>query len=814
MFMRGKKLTALLLALVLALGLAACGGDDSKDGDTQELSGMVYVPSFIDFNTDLSYIESCCSDGKNVYLTGSIDSETEETDPETGETITNYESRYTIIRVPLDGGEPAELENFSPSPLPEGSEGSVSISNIRSGAEGTLWVTESTYTYSFDLPAGFDESTDSKYNYMTDSTSTEIQRQLDSTGNEIARVDASGLQEKLEAEYITSTLFDGEGDMYVGMEGKIAVLDPSLNVKFTIEEENLWGDNMVLLSDGRVGVCSSYQDAANDSYGYKVRPIDKSAKGWAQGEEYILPPNAYSAYSGGGEYLFYYQNNDMLCGWNTEKGEGEQLLNWIDSDINSSEIEFFTFLEDGRVVVMTRSWDNMGGGSQYDLAILTATDRASLPEKTTLTYATMYLGYDERNSIVEFNKSSDKYRIDVRDYSQFNTAEDASAGLTKLNTEIVAGNVPDILNTNQIPLRQYAAKGLLEDLWPYIEGDADIGGRAGLMERPFQAAEIDGKLYQVFSSFGIHTVMGSPDIVGDRYTWTLADLNEALAKMPEGCTIFGESDTKDYMLSEVLSMQLANFVNWETGECSFDTGGFKAILEFCNSFPAEFDWESVDYEDYEGEPTRISNGKQMLMSVGVSDFTDIQMYKAFFGGKVSFIGYPREDGSVGSCFVLNGGALAMSTSCKDKDGAWSYIRQLLLPKYEGVEDSNSLWGMGGSLPANKADFETVSKAAMKAEYETDENGNPVLDENGNPIEISNGGWSWDGFEIDVKATTQAEYDQIMALYNAVDSLYDYDQKISEIVSDEAGAYFAGDKTLDECAAQIQSRVKIYVNENR
>ena len=45
---RGKKLTALLLALVLALGLAACGGGDSKDGDAQELSGMVYVPSFID----------------------------------------------------------------------------------------------------------------------------------------------------------------------------------------------------------------------------------------------------------------------------------------------------------------------------------------------------------------------------------------------------------------------------------------------------------------------------------------------------------------------------------------------------------------------------------------------------------------------------------------------------------------------------------------------------------------------------------------------------------------------------------------------
>ena len=54
----------------------------------------------------------------------------------------------------------------------------------------------------------------------------------------------------------------------------------------------------------------------------------------------------------------------------------------------------------------------------------------------------------------------------------------------------------------------------------------------------------------------------------------------------------------------------------------------------------------------------------------------------------------------------------------------------------------------------------------------------------------------------------------MGLYNAVEGLDEYDQKISEIVSDEAAACFAGDKTLDECAGQIQSRVKLYVNENR
>ena len=104
---------------------------------------------------------------------------------------------------------------------------------------------------------------------------------------------------------------------------------------------------------------------------------------------------------------------------------------------------------------------------------------------------------------------------------------------------------------------------------------------------------------------------------------------------------------------------------------------------------------------------------------------------------------------------------------------------------------------------------------MTPRYQEDENGNQVLDENGSPIEITMGSW-WitDDVEIEIKTPTQADYDQLMALYNAVESVFYTDEKVLEIVSDEAAAYFAGDKGLDECAAQIQSRVKLYVNEQR
>ena len=54
----------------------------------------------------------------------------------------------------------------------------------------------------------------------------------------------------------------------------------------------------------------------------------------------------------------------------------------------------------------------------------------------------------------------------------------------------------------------------------------------------------------------------------------------------------------------------------------------------------------------------------------------------------------------------------------------------------------------------------------------------------------------------------------MDLYNKVDSMNGRDESIYEIVTDVAGGYFAGDKTLDDAAAQIQSRVKLYVDESR
>ena len=805
----GKKVTALLLALCMVLGLAACGNGGD---DTSQLSGTIYMPEYIDFNLDAEYINSGYCDGQNVYVIAEIRTETEPyVDPDTGESFPNYEYTTGIYRIPLDGGEPVKLENFESTPIPEGVEGSSNISNIRGGEDGTLWVTEDVYTTTFELPADFDPNTDDKWNYPSESTNSQILRQLDSTGNELSRIDTSGMREKLGADYISSMVMDPEGYFYTTVqtfgettsENKVVVLDKDQNVLFTIEEENLWGQ-LTLLGDGTVGM-----SVWSEEGGQVLRTIDKAAKGW--GAEYPLPPNGGNIYTGSQKYIFYYDNGDSLYGFNKETKAGEKILSWSAANINKDELMFFTFLEDGRIVAMTRSWGMNGNDMTMELAILTETDASVLKDKVTLTYATQYLGYEERSKIIDFNKSSDKYRIEIKDYSEFNTAEDYKAGLTKLNTEIAAGNVPDILNVSGLPIQQYGAKGLLEDLWPYIDNDPDLG-RDAIMENVFKAAEQDGKLYQVFSTFSIQTVVGATKVVGDRMSWTLDDLQAALATMPEGCTIFGEGDTKAGMLSNVLAQNMDAFVDWSTGQCSFDSEDFISLLEFCNSFPLEYDWNNVDWEEYEDDNTRVMNGKQMLLNAYLYDLGDsLQMYEVVFNGDYSFIGFPQEDGSVGSSFSLGNG-IAMSSTCKDKEGAWSFMREYLMPQYANVDEEYMIGGY--NLSTNKADFEKMVEMAMKKEYQLDENGNQVLDENGQPIEVPKYTYGFNDLTVDVYATTQEQYDQFMALYNAIDSISTYDENIYNIVNEVAGGYFNGDKTVQDTAKQIQDRVTLYVNEQR
>ena len=134
------------------------------------------------------------------------------------------------------------------------------------------------------------------------------------------------------------------------------------------------------------------------------------------------------------------------------------------------------------------------------MVIVSKVPASSLEKKTVLTLATMDLDWNTQRMLVKFNRSSPDYRIELLDYSEFNTEEDYTAGQTKLNAEIMAGKMPDILNLNGLnSFGKMASKGLLLDLMPLLNEDPELKGQ--IFDNVLNALMTDGKLYRTASGF-------------------------------------------------------------------------------------------------------------------------------------------------------------------------------------------------------------------------------------------------------------------------------------------------------------------------
>ena len=812
-----KRILSICLVLVLLFGvLAGCSKKEAQTADDTkktEQSGaeektstqFAYQAQYYDLPEDIQWIGTSCVSGDTLYFTASIpDGGTETYTDENGEEYSYDTYSEVIFRFDLDTGECVQLDNYVAEPVvenpdmpdgvtmnPDGSmqtfNSSTNIQTMAAGADGTLWLFRQTSRYADDGTEG-------------DSISELIQ--LDAHGTLLRTITPVSDEETDDTDswrytYIDSILSDDKGYVYTYDHQTVNVYGPDGSFVFSKSGDELNGQ-ICQLSASEVGMTTSSADGK-----MVFKQLDPETKDW--GKETPVSSRAWNILPGNDVYTYFFTSSGSIFGERKDNGEVEKVVDWIACDVDSNSInsDRFGFLSDGRIVAVTYEYSD-NDPSRQQVLVLNRVDAAAVTTKTELTLACLYLDYNLRSQIVKFNKSNPDYRIVVKDYSEYATDDDYNAGLTKLNTEIISGNVPDILvNGTELPIGQYAAKGLLEDLWPYLDADPEYS-RDKLMTQPLNAAQTDGKLYRLPIDFGVTTAVGLGKVVGEYTTWTLADVNDALSKLPEGATVFNKYYTQAEMLKYCIAMNAENFMNWQDGTCSFDSDEFRALLEFVKPFPAEYDWQS-DAEEYESDYTRLKNGKQLLYPTSISDFDSIYYMFATLDHDVRFIGFPREDGSSGNAFNASC-TLSISTACRDKSGAWAFIRSTLSNDYQ-----ENIW----NYPIVKSVFEAKAQEAMTQEYETDADGNQILDDDGNPIPISTGGMSYgDEPMIELYAVTQEQYDAVMALIDSTTSFVDYDQNVLSIISDEAAGYFAGSKTVEEASKLIQSRVSLYIQEQK
>jgi ABC-type glycerol-3-phosphate transport system substrate-binding protein len=449
-------------------------------------------------------------------------------------------------------------------------------------------------------------------------------------------------------------------------------------------------------------------------------------------------------------------------------------------------------------------------------SIVTLREGSASDDRITLELGCLYLNYRLKNLIVQFNQTDPDYRIKVTEYApgypEVNL--DLDTALMKMNTDLIAGNIPDILCLNEeMPFSAYAARGLFEDLTPYLSAEPEYK-LVKAAETALKSA--DGKLYRIAKAFDILTYVGDSEIVGDEPGWTFKDVDSALASNP-GKQLFLDSATQSSALNVIIRINLPDYIDWSTGDVNIDSPDFIKLLEWAKSFP------TGKYTSISSVPG-YSDGELLGMSTKIDSFKEFLVYNAITEDRISFKGFPSDTRQGSTLWVVDT-PLSMSAKCSHKDGAWRFMKNILTEEYYCPPGSISM-----GFPIVQSIFDNEIQKAMTENYDErniitryfyDTMGsgdNGIGDDkalNTDTLyptgQITIYGETEEKY-IEFYAMTEQQIERFMEFLNSITRTMEYDQTLADIVTEECAAFFAGDKSAEETARLIQSRVLIYVNE--
>lgn len=714
-----KRLISAILIFALCLGLCACGQKSEEPQPTPSPTPTatpeyLYASKFADIK-DVDYpLRPVCYTENGFYAVGTEctgedipedvirEAEKEGEEPVNDGRWNTYATRLFFVEY---NGNSIPLDRYTELPEAVNGENWKKFSSVSSfgslciDEDGNIRTLEYNYKSGSSAPENAEDWIDGEdYNEFE---TVWLLRELRGDGKELSKREIK-LPEGSSLQPQALVPFDGN---------LLVLTDKGLGIVSTkgefLEEAQLPDTPSWLSRLGSGEICAVA--------GGKVYAFDGESHSFR--EMATVPDGVMSVSPGNGEYDFFYNAGTNFYGFSSKTGVAKELFNWTGVNVNSARIVSDVLVaENGSCTFVTG--DNRIG---------TVTREAYNPEleKTVLKLSTLNPSYALIDAVSEFNRRQADVRIDIEDYSAYTGGETGDRAFRYYVDNHLGGKLPDIIDMASLPYLQMAASGDLTDLYPFIDADREIR-RADFFSNVLVALELDGGLYCTCGGFEINTVLGASRVVGDNAGWDYAKYYNALNGMREGCDGFDSTVTQSEMLSTLLAMDLDEFIDWDALTCDFTSGAFGDMLDFISTFREYFDYEHAGWSENDYTDMRIRNGYQMLMPMTIYGFEDLMHAGYEFGEDVTFIGYPTDFGTGNTLTVVSladGGNLAMSSQCNDKQAAWEFLRTFFTEDYQRTLDY---------FPSNVNVFNEKLAEAMVQTPVTNKKGDQLYDEDGEP----------------------------------------------------------------------------------
>ena len=769
-----KRIRLVSLLLATSMLFTACGGNTENVKEDNTNKNAIFKEDADVFQleeSDLSQITVC---GDTIYVE---------------QYVYDYDMPQARVEVAV---EEVTEEVTEEDVLIEDTMSSTIRKIIGYGFDGTV---KSKFTQQLDKDVGYGRFTvdengniySIKYQYPTyEGTDTKDKIYLEVSAPDGSRKWEIYLNEKMsegEYFYVSDIFCDEKGQIILDSRRGIEIYDSEGNPIKMIEKPDTQDCRLIRIRDGKYALIGSDGSAAS------IQTVD--LQNGAFGEKTSLVFNYYRYQVMSGLYYDIYLSDDYgVYGYNIGDAEITKLMDYISSDFASNYLYQISYIDENTFVAYY--YGDEGG----KLSKFTKVAPEDVIDKTEVILGCYYLEPDVKSKIIEFNKANTEYRINIKDYSTYDTIEDYTQGMTRLNADIVAGDVPDIMILNsQMPVESYAAKGIFADLNEFLEKDTEVK-KDDLLPNILEALSLNGELYRIAPFFSVNTFAAKTADVGEEPGWTMDEALALLATKPEGTNLLSEMTASSFMY---YTMWICGeqYVDWENGECHFDSDGFMKILEYANTLPRTIEYTAImDDESYWKElDEQYRNGKTILNLQYLSGFRDYAyVEQAVFGEDITLIGFPTEEGNGAGLNI--GTTMAISAISKHKDVAWEFVKLFLKEDYQDELTYN--------FPVRISSLRKLEEKAWEKPY--------YLDENGNKVEYDDYYYISE-MEIPAVPLTQEETGEFIDYLMSLDKLCVYNEALNNIITEECESYFAGQKTAQEVADIIQSRAKIYVSEN-
>ena len=563
------------------------------------------------------------------------------------------------------------------------------------------------------------------------------------------------------------------------------VYDEKDQVKGSIYGNDLTGD--FIESDGDTYAVGTH---ASTPCMYKVdlKTLDLSNR-------FDLPSDVASLVFSSSIGVLYGANSEGIFKISLQSGTMKKLMTWTDTNIQGTQYSYispFCVVSDDCICIQSATGDPETG--LVNAILLKRESQNPNIGKTTLVMAGFEIDGDPvlMERVQSFNNSNTKYKIVLRDYwtgidftlSQEEIEKEMKERRQQLVLDVLSGDGPDLIYTKWSdvveanPLAEYEANGALLDMMPLIKADSNFSIN-DYLPNVIEAATNDGKLCKMPIHFLIQSLDSSSSYTKGITGWTPKSFTDIADSLPSGVKMIANQTKTDLLKNALSNWTVGGYYDRDSDTAHFDTVEFCSLLKWANTF-------GQNESGSEDEEQLYKSGQLVLRSYDIT--SSAQVYSAYcqkiYHGIPDVIGYPSDGSMTGYVYPFEN--IAITAGCKAPEGAWEVVKSFLTLEYQ--RDSSGDF-TSGAIPIRKDALDACVKEAM------------------NPTKKDDGGET-----SDVICMSVEERDAFLKTVNSVNTLYYLDLPIWAIIQDEIGMYFAGQRSAEDTAAVIQSRVQLLVDE--